>query len=222
MSLRTHLLSLTMLLACAGWLYAQSSEKAADKAPASTRKEVKAKRPLAITPSREAAVIAFVERNHPELADLLVHLKSSQPEEYEQAVRDLFRTTERLALIQERDPLQYELELAFWTAQSRVRLLAAKLKMGASDDIQGQLRTAVGVQAEARLALLKHDRQKTSDKLAKIETDITRFETDREKVIDRQLQSLLRAASQSRTAKNAGKNPAKKNSSPVFQPTTAP
>ena len=32
---------------------------------------------LAVTPAREAAVYAFVERQHPELADLLNHLKSN-------------------------------------------------------------------------------------------------------------------------------------------------
>jgi hypothetical protein len=210
MPFRTHLFPLAILLAFAGLLGAQTSDKPAPARGAATaKKEAKAKRPIAVTPSREAAVMTFVERNHAELADLLVHLKSNQPEEYEQAVRDLFRTTERLALIQERDPYQYELELAVWTAQSRVQLLAAKLKMGASDDLRSQLRTALGVQGDARLALLKHEQQKAAEKLAKIENDIRRFENDREKVIDRQLQALVRAASEGRGAKNTGKNSAK-------------
>lgn len=234
MIFRPLLNSLLLLLASASWLCAQtasdspaSTDSTPAKTAASTKKELKAKRPLAVTPEREAAVLNFVQRNHAELAGLLAHLKASQPAEYEQAIRDLFRTTERLASIHERDPLQSELELAAWTAQSRVQLLAAKLKMGAADDLQDQLRAALAAHSDARVALLKHERHKTADRLSKIEGDIQQLETDREKVIDRQLQSLLRAAAQGRSAKNFGKIPSKSaakkaNSAPVAAPANTP
>src|SRR5687767_13810045 len=54
-----------------------------------------------ITPEREAAVMTFVKHHHAELAELLIHLKENAPKEYERAVRDLFRTSERLAQVQE-------------------------------------------------------------------------------------------------------------------------
>src|SRR5947207_8298247 len=128
-------------LAATGTLLAQSSAqnsgdsaptsaKAAQKSSASARGP-KAKPPILVTPEREAAVMTFVQRNHAELADLLTSLKTSQPQEYEGAIKEIFRTIERLAVIQERDPRQYELEVVAWTAQSRVQLLAAKLKMSA-------------------------------------------------------------------------------------------
>jgi hypothetical protein len=122
------------------------------------------------------------------------------------------------------------LELAVWTAQSRVLLLAARLKMGATDELRDQLRAALLTQGEARLALLKHERQRAMDRVAKLEGEITQFESNRDNAIDRQLQTLLRAASTGKTAKNLNKNPAKnvnktapKNSTspPAAQPTTA-
>ena len=193
--------SLFVLLAVAGLLLAQDSAPKPGKAGRGN----KAKAPLAITPEREAAVLTFIQRNHVELADLLAHLKENQPAEYEQAVKDIFRTTERLATIQERDPLQYELEVAVWTAQSKVQLLSARMKMAVADDLKKELREALGAQADARLALLKHQRKLAADRLSKLDGDIARFENERERVIDRQLQLLTRTAEGGKAATKSNK-----------------
>jgi len=203
----------------------QRADQAA-KAPARTfanpKKDAKAKAPFSVTPEREAAVMTFVQRNHAELAELLGYLKTSQPEEYERAIKEIFRTTERLNQIQDRDPLQYELEVAAWTAQSRVQLLAARLKMGSSDELLKQLREALKTQNEAKIALLKHERQKVSDRLSKINSDITRFESDREKVVDRQLQLLTRTAGEGRPGKLGAKNAAKQAKKVAVPPENKP
>jgi hypothetical protein len=208
--------ALAVLAAC-GLLYAQPGGSSKGSSPAaSAKKEARGKAGVTLTPEREAAVLAFVQRNHPELADLLAYLKSNQPDEYNRATREIFRSTERLALIQERDSLQYDLEVAAWTAQSRVQLLAAMVKMGSSDELVRQLREALRAQNEAKVALLKHERQKAADRMARIDNDIARFENDREKIIDRQLQ-LLTQAGEGRPNKLGAKNAAKlskKNASP--------
>lgn len=189
-------------------LLADSGSSADDQAPAVTlaqasnpttvapaaRRGGKAAPLPAITPEREAAVLTFVQRNHAELAALLAHLKANQRDEYERAIREIFRVTERLATIQERDTTQYELEIDLWTAQSQVQLLAAKLKMGITDELRDELRKALAVQADARLALLQHEREKAKNRLARLENDIQQFEADREKTIERQLNVLTRAA----------------------------
>lgn len=169
--------------------------------PTPTKKEARSRSPLAVTPEREAAVATFVERNHPELLDLLLYLKSSQSDEYERAVREIFRTTERLAQIRERDRELYDLEVAAWQAQSRVQLLAAKVQMDSSAELAAQLREALKSQSAARLALLKYDRQRTADRLAKLDSDIARAQTDQGDLIDRQLKFLTRAAGEKRPAK---------------------
>jgi hypothetical protein len=197
-------------LAAVGLLYAQSGSASTPPArSAGAKKDAKAKPAILFTPEREAAVLTFVQRNHAELADLLAALKTNDPEQYQRAIRDIFRTTERLAQIQERDLLQYELEIAAWTAQSRVELLAAKLKMESNDELIKQLREALKVQNSARVALLKHERQKASDRLSKLDSDIARFEGDRDEVVDRQLKVLVRTSGEGRPAKAATKLPAK-------------
>jgi hypothetical protein len=232
MRLTAQIAVFVLALGVGGLLFAQSgskdsSTKVAPKAAnpgranAAAKKDGKA-RAIAITPEREAAALNFVQRNHAELADLLGYLKSSQPEEYERAIKEIFRVTERLAQIQERDPLQYELEVVAWTAQSRAQLLAARLKMGSSDELVKQLRDALGDQNDARLALLKHERQKVSDRLGKLDSDIARFESDREKVINRQLQLLTRDEAEARSPKLGAKNAAKSVKKNVSPPESKP
>jgi hypothetical protein len=200
------LVGLSACLAACGWAWGQGPDATTESAPGAPRPTTakpNKKSPMAVTPEREAAVRTFVERNHPELSGLLAHLKESQPREYERAVRELHRVTERLAGIQERDPLQYELELKLWTAQSEVQLLAARLKMGQTREIKDQLRQALGAQADAKVALLKHEKSRVADRLGKIERDITRFEGEREQVIENQLQLLTRGEKSQKTARPA-------------------
>ena len=196
-----------LIFTLAGLLWAQSGDS--QTGPAAKRAGAKAGNkplPMNVTPEREAAVRTFVERNHAELSELLAHLKANQPKEYERAVRELHRTTERLAGIQERDPVQYDLEVALWTAQSRVQLFTAKLKMGASEDLKDRLREALGAQAEAKVALLKHERIRVAERLSRIDRDIDQFENQREKVIEKQLDLLVRSARQGKEPRLSGKS----------------
>lgn len=215
------------MLALGGILFAQSGDagksaasiKPGGKASASPRggagpkRDAKGKSAIMVTPEREAAVMTFVQRNHAELAELLSYLKTGQQDEYERAIKEIFRTTERLAQIQERDPLQYELEVAAWTAQSRVQLWAARLKMGSSEELLKQLRDGLRKQNETKLSLLKHERKRAADRLQRIENDIARYESQREDVISKQLNVLTQAAEKGRPAKLPPKNakPVKKN-----------
>ncbi|MEX2173814.1 MAG: hypothetical protein WD872_05590 [Pirellulaceae bacterium] len=218
MRARFHYLLAFSFVALSGVLLAQpgddpSEPKTSETKSARPSAKLKNRQPLAITPEREAAVFAFVERNHAELTDLLTHLKTNQPKQYVQAVKDIYRVTDRLAQLQERDPLHYELEIELWTAQSHVQLLTARLRMGDSDEYRQQLRAAVGEQIEARLAVLKHQHGQAAQRLAKMEREIGELEENRETVIDKQVAGLTRAARGKGGAKNAGKTTNKQNSS---------
>lgn len=223
---------MTALLAAGGLLFADPGDEpsAKDRGPQTSerqkgsraaRKEVKNKTPIAVTPEREAAVRTFIERNHPELAGLLAHLKENQPKEYERAVRELHRVTERLAGVQERDPLQYELEVRLWTAQSQVQLLAARLKMGQTEELKDQLREAIGQQADAKVELLKHERSRMTERLSRIDRDIARYEGERDEIVEKQLELLTRASSQVKPAKPGTKAAANKPATKRNRPTTS-
>lgn len=190
-------------------------EAAGKSAAAKTGSDAQAKDRISVTPEREAAVMTFVKRNHAELSELLAHLKANQPKEYDRAIRELYRASERLTQIQDRDKTQYDLELRLWKTQSRIQLLTARIQMGESEDLRRELRELLSELVDNRAALLKHDREKAANRLAKIDEDLQRLENDREKIIQRQLQSLTGAGKAkksdkpnetSRTAKGSTKS----------------
>jgi L-2-hydroxyglutarate oxidase LhgO len=158
-----------------------------------------------VSAEREEAVMAFVKEHHPALAELLVQLKTGSPKEYEQAMRELFRTSERLAQIQERDPQQHKLEIKLWQAQSRVQLLTARLKMSDSQELREQLRAALNEQLDMRLALLRLERDRVSDRLNDIDRQVQKLQSNRQDLVDRQMESLAGAEKTGASKPNKGK-----------------
>ena len=161
------------------------ADKLADKAAGG-----KAKPHPPITPEREAAVMAFVRQHHAELGELLVRLKASNSQEYERAIRDLSRTSERLAQIRKNDTDRFELELKLWQAQSHSDLLTARLTMTGSDELRSQLQQILNEQMDLKQLLLQLDRQRTADKLQKLDEQLNAFDQTRQDAIERQLRSL--------------------------------
>jgi len=157
------------------------------------------KRPLAkempvFTPEREAAAITFVRTHHPELADLVAVLKERQPKEYQRALRDLFRASERLAQIHDVDKGRYELELKAWKLQSRVVLLTARMTMEPSDKLRGDLKTALEQQYDNQLALVRADRDRAKQRIEMLDKQIERLEQQKAEAIERQVETLSREA----------------------------
>lgn len=193
------------------------------KEPVAQKELLKAKQ-LVITPEREAAVTTFVEKNHAELAALLVHLKTNQPKEYERAVRDLFRVTEKFAMVKERGDAQYDLELKAWKAQSRAQLLVARLKMtdpesADTEELKTQLREILTEQLQARIEVMKLERERTTARLEKLNQDIGKFEQNREAVIDSHVNNLMNQVNLNRKGKlPPEKKPGDKK--PVSKPTS--
>jgi len=176
------------------------------------------KRPaVALTPEREAAAITFVKQNHPSLALLLVELKKANPREYQRAMRDLFRTSERLANWRESDMLRYDLEVKAWQSQSRVQLLVVRLQMTTGDDqreaLRNELASELRRQSEVRVAILKRERAKVAERLSKIDSQIEQFTSRRDEFVQKQLRLLERSTRQRSKSSNGRTSPLK--TSPV-------
>jgi hypothetical protein len=176
--------------------------------PAPAAKTAKAPERAAMTPEREAAAITFVRQHHAELVDLLNQLKETKPAEYQAAIRELFQTSERLAQLREQDPQRYELELAAWKIKSRIQLLAARSTMSGDKSFEEQLRAALAEQADVRLNLLKLERDRTADRLQKLDKGIEQFQTGEAAEIERQFARLMKNISGSRQQIKAGNPPA--------------
>jgi hypothetical protein len=208
-------LSLALLLAAPLLLLAQENpegKRAAKKEAAKKKEEAKreAARPgekkssdsksetkkpdpeiIAISPEREAAVHAFVEENHPELADVLKQLKGDKNlKQYQKAIRELAAVNDKLASIRKSDQDRYNLELRAWKLKSRIQLLSAKLTMGDNEELKQKLRQALAEQYDVRREVLSYDKHKLHDRLQKIEKDLIDYDARRESAIEKQFQQL--------------------------------
>src|SRR5258707_15196757 len=76
---------------------------------------------------REAAALAFVRENHPELASLLEQLKAMKPEQYERAIAELAQVGRTLANYKKNDERRYRLAPGTGKAERRAELPARPL-----------------------------------------------------------------------------------------------
>lgn len=176
--------SLVALVMC-GWQVTYADEKPRPKEKAS--KEIS-------FADREGAVLEFVATNHAELGELLKRLKSSNHKQYERAVRELATVSDKLSEWKGLDPTRYDIELRLWKVHSRIQLLAAKLTMHADEATEQELRKALEEQFTLRRELLMRERERVSQRLRKLETDLAQQEANREALLDKQYDAVLSGA----------------------------
>ena len=173
-----------------------SKSAAADKAPAkkSLVAEVSKIDNEPISPKREAAAVAFAQQHHPQLAELLTRLKASHPEQYTKALRELDKTRMRLEKTRETDADRYAILLREWQLDSRVRLLAARITMSTSEELETELRQVLTERHDVRLQLLTYDREKSKTRLQKVDEQIAEHVQNRETSIDREFDRIKKTA----------------------------
>jgi hypothetical protein len=165
----------------------------------------------AFSPEREAAAMRFVRAHHPEVADLLGSLRTSRPDQYRRAARELFRSSERVSQWKERDAARYDLELTAWKVNSQIQLLLARSTMSPEVDVEGDLKSLLAQRIETRLALRKLDREQLAKRLAAANADIERLSGDRDAAVERQLAQMTQKIKVNRQrVKNRGTKNAKK------------
>lgn len=162
-----------------------------------------------MTPAREAAAITFAQRHHAELADLVRQLKSANRAQYQRAIRDLFKSSERLARLEERDPEKHVFALKLWKLESRIRLLAARLTMTGSADLERELKDTLLQRNEVRLSQMRLDRDRFQARIERLDKSIANLSANRTTSVDREIARMKRSLGVS-AARNA-KRPKKTN-----------
>ncbi len=150
----------------------------------------------------------FVREHHVDLVELLERLKSTKPKEYRQAVKELYRDSQRLTTVHERDPEKYELDLRAWQLDSRIRLLTAKLSLSDQPELQEDLKAALAERADVRLAQIELERSRLTARLKRLDEEVSTLTSSRDDELKRTFDRLLRMARKVRPAKAAGKKPA--------------
>ncbi len=178
-------------------------KKPADAAKDSRGKAATAKPTAAITAEQETAAIALVQAHHKDLFELLIYLKEGLPQEYERAIRDLSRASDRLAQFEKRDARRYQLELQLWQTGSRRQLLTARLQMGYDESLLKEIRNTLKEEQRIELAVLRHERDRLAGRIAKIDEQITEQEADNEAALERKFAALTKAAKNSQRNVNS-------------------
>lgn len=149
---------------------------------------------------REEAVFLLVREHYPDLVELLQRLKGTKQKEYQQAVKELYRDSQRLEAAR-RDPQRYQLELRAWQLDSRIRLLAAKLSIEDRPELQEDLKAVLAERADVRLAQKKLERERLIARIEKLNQEIDGFASTRDEELQRTFDRLVRTAKKARPAK---------------------
>ncbi|HEX7377542.1 MAG TPA: hypothetical protein VF278_10545 [Pirellulales bacterium] len=143
---------------------------------------------------REEAALALVREHHPALVELLERLKATKKADYQQAIRELYRDSQRLAAARQRDAERYALDLRAWQLDSRIRLLAAKLSLEDRAELEEQLKGCLTERAEVRLSLKKLERDRAAARAKKLNAEIEKLTAGQDAEVQRSLERLRRAA----------------------------
>lgn len=170
-------------------LTAQTKAKEAGKTRSTARSSPKSL--PGVTPEREAAALMFVKRHHPQLAELLIHLEEQDKRQYQRAVRDLFRTSERLAQLQERDVERYEIELRVWKIRSRIQLFSAQLAMQDDPEVRQKLKNAFREQGEVQRDLLQREHRRVAERMKRIEEELEKLRLQQKEDLDKRIDALV-------------------------------
>ena len=181
-----------------------------DPAAAISGLAVSPARNVTFTVEREAAALAFVRKNRPELEPLLNKLKLSKPAEYQQTIYDLFRTSELFAVMRQEDPARSELALKAWQVKARTELLAADLVAHPDqrERITADLQQAVEEQVNLEIDQAAHEVERLQAKLHRAEGQRKQMEARRAELVEQRLGAVLQAVTrveseQSETSKAA-------------------
>ena len=161
-----------------------------------------------VSKKRQEELAAFVKEHHPELVQLLQHLKKNRKPEFQAAMVDLDRAEKRITLHKDRNPERYLIELNLWKSRSRIRMLMAQLAVQDNPKIQAGLKREVARFFKCREQQLLNDKQRLQDRLQNVNESLKKISDEREDLVERQFQSYLRNAQRQRKQNENDKNPA--------------
>lgn len=140
--------------------------------------------------SAEQKALDFIEEHQPKLRKLMEILKSKQPASYQQALKELGRSQQRLESLGKRDPELYEIELDLWLVRSRLRLLAAEMsvaKVTDQTDRTDELTKLIEQEAKRDLQRMQLLRERAAQQVIKLDEEIAKRNAAHDELIAKAL-----------------------------------
>jgi hypothetical protein len=147
------------------------------------------------TEEREAAARAFVSKNRPEMLPILDQLKLSKPQDYQQVVCDLFRTSELFTAMKQDDRARQEIALKIWQTEANTHLLAAELASHPerAEALQAELKTTVEVLADLQIEQAAYTVRQLEAKARRAEGQRKKLESGRNEFVNQRTEAILQA-----------------------------
>lgn len=145
---------------------------------------------VAFAIEREAAALAFVQANHPDLVGVLKSLSEMARDRYESAIVEIFRQSEALTELRDRDPERHALQLAAWQLKSRIDLTAVRLAKSADEKLRLELRELLKKQVANQTAILRLDCERQRGRLKKLEAELQRVEANAAATVESRFERL--------------------------------
>lgn len=154
-------------------------------------------------PLSDEQVLAFVEKHHPELQQLLVRLKRDSAKDFEKALREIRVVAERVARVGGKKTPRAAYEIDRWKIDSRIRLLSARMISLMGEPAEGienpnleaarqQLRKLAEERVQIERDRLESDKRLLLERLAKLQEQSSRIDEDVDAAIERQYNALTR------------------------------
>lgn len=158
----------------------------------------------------EARVLAFAKEHHPELAGLLDQLRTSRSKEFNKAIRELSGQVQKLDRIRERTPARFEHELGLWKNESQTKLLVARWVMSQDPELEKEIRGLLKQRQEMKLTQLKVDRDKLTERLKALESQVETAESNPDAQIEDEWKKLSRRNNRKASESSSSTPPSQK------------
>jgi len=145
-----------------------------------------------LTKAQEASALKFARKHHAELAELLKRLDAEMASEYQKAIRQIHLVNERLEKLNKRSPDDYQLQLALWKVDSRIKLLAARMTMSSDEKLVSEMEKLLTQKLDLKEKQLVLDRKRTQVRLDRIDGQIEKIRSDRQEYLEKELAKYRR------------------------------
>lgn len=135
--------------------------------------------------------LEFVGKHQPNMLKLLEFLKNQRPPLYQQALKEMSRSQQRLENLSKRDPQLYDIEIDLWNLRSELRLLAAEVSVKSAEPNAKQKKKLTELaqqQADQELAKLRLLKVRAEKQVAQLNSQIEQRVSNEEAVVAKTIQ----------------------------------
>lgn len=179
-----------------------------------------------VSADQEKQAIGFATAQHSELVELLDRLEEMNPEQYGRAIRELYKTSERLRLMADRNPERHSLELSLWKLESRIRLTLAQIAMEDDAEIEKQLAPLMAERRDLKRRVLELERRQATSRIAEIDQQLETLqkapEAETAKELKRLKQTVVSQMKPGKVKAKQAKRAKAAESAPVEEKATEP